>query len=372
MESSKSKPYKLFIGSSSESLKTANRIKQILNNQAKKESLNLECSVWDSYPEKNEYNNETFTNKFDRVLTIYDFALFVLSDDDILLTRGLNLQATRDNVWLEAGMFIGRKGIENVFLFLNMNDFKNFQIPSDLEGIILEGVNWNTDILRLFYNDSRLFSKSTRRNSIHYKIKNKVSNKIDDEIKKYCKKVVIQIKNRIQTSVEKNVAKILLGREECYDIGLNLIKEAQEQLYTTISFKDSLIKENNLEKQMYDALVDKIKESQDNTNDLVVRRYFKTSNENIRGQYDDLKKELKKLLREEDEISKILIENEFDYLELIISDCDILMVFPNYSGADSATHNRVEFGFLIENNKDLSEKLRDWLLVKIGKNVHSK
>lgn len=73
---------------------------------------------------------------FDELLRFtmsYDFAAFVLSGDDPLISRGKSFTSPRDNVLLEAGMFYGALGKEKVFLFLGADE--PTKIPTDLLGL---------------------------------------------------------------------------------------------------------------------------------------------------------------------------------------------------------------------------------------------
>jgi hypothetical protein len=79
------------------------------------------------------------TNTIDSLLDavrMNDFGIFVLSPDDDLTLRGAKYLAARDNVILEAGMFLGRYGKHKAFL-VTPRGIPVFHIPSDLLGITL-------------------------------------------------------------------------------------------------------------------------------------------------------------------------------------------------------------------------------------------
>jgi hypothetical protein len=63
-----------------------------------------------------------------------DFGVFVLSPDDVTVLRAEQYRVARDNVLLEAGMFLGRYGKEKAFL-VTPRGLKDYHIPSDLLGI---------------------------------------------------------------------------------------------------------------------------------------------------------------------------------------------------------------------------------------------
>jgi hypothetical protein len=67
------------------------------------------------------------------VLEQFDFAVMVLSPDDIIESRSVNYASPRDNVIFELGLFMGRLGRKRVFIVHEQD--KNLKLPSDLAGI---------------------------------------------------------------------------------------------------------------------------------------------------------------------------------------------------------------------------------------------
>jgi len=63
----------------------------------------------------------------------FDFAVMVLSPDDLLESRGQNFTSPRDNVLFELGLFMGRLGRERTFIF--SEEGVDLKLPSDLAGI---------------------------------------------------------------------------------------------------------------------------------------------------------------------------------------------------------------------------------------------
>jgi predicted nucleotide-binding protein len=61
------------------------------------------------------------------------FGIFVFAKDDKVTSRKQQYDATRDNVILECGLFMGRLGPKNCFVVVPKNR-KRLKIPSDLEG----------------------------------------------------------------------------------------------------------------------------------------------------------------------------------------------------------------------------------------------
>lgn len=67
----------------------------------------------------------------------FDFAVLVVTADDILTSRGQEQQAPRDNVLLEIGLFIGAMGRERTFVVFDTG--ADIKLPSDLAGVTLAG-----------------------------------------------------------------------------------------------------------------------------------------------------------------------------------------------------------------------------------------
>ena len=63
----------------------------------------------------------------------FDFAIMVLSPDDLLETRNESFVSPRDNVIFELGLFMGRLGRSRTFIVQEQN--ANLKLPSDLAGI---------------------------------------------------------------------------------------------------------------------------------------------------------------------------------------------------------------------------------------------
>src|SRR5262249_33890146 len=68
----------------------------------------------------------------------YDFAVFLITPDDIIEFRGSNYLVARDNVLFEAGLFFTRLGRKRTLLVTprrSKEDNLSFHLPSDLEGL---------------------------------------------------------------------------------------------------------------------------------------------------------------------------------------------------------------------------------------------
>lgn len=63
----------------------------------------------------------------------FDFAVMVLSPDDLLETRGQNFASPRDNVLFELGLFMGRLGRRRTIIL--SEEGVDLKMPSDLAGM---------------------------------------------------------------------------------------------------------------------------------------------------------------------------------------------------------------------------------------------
>ena len=69
-----------------------------------------------------------------RFVQCYDFAVLVLSDDDVTISRKHTQVSPRDNVVLELGLFMGALGRRRTFVVIAQTDDGPPKIPSDLLG----------------------------------------------------------------------------------------------------------------------------------------------------------------------------------------------------------------------------------------------
>lgn len=115
---------KIFIGSSTESLKIAKTIQENLEHVAL-------CKVWTQGIF--ELSGNALDNLVNATLN-YDFAIFVFKPDDITKIRDMEVRTVRDNLIFELGLFIGKLGKERVYFLVPRNTDK-LHLPSDLLGI---------------------------------------------------------------------------------------------------------------------------------------------------------------------------------------------------------------------------------------------
>ena len=116
----------LFIGSSSERLKIAYCLQEILSDF-------VTVTVWKDAPEL-DLGSPVLQGLIE-VGELYDFTLLVFGQDDSIMMRGLNLPTVRENVIFELGLFMGHMGPGRA-LWLSPRGSKAPQLSSDLEGIV--------------------------------------------------------------------------------------------------------------------------------------------------------------------------------------------------------------------------------------------
>jgi hypothetical protein len=114
-----------FIGSSVEGLDVAREVELQLQRDAV-------TTIWkDGVFGLGSGTLETLMNVLDQ----FDFAVMVLSPDDMIESRDRSYASPRDNVLFELGLFMGRLGRSRVFI-VHAED-ANLKLPSDLSGITL-------------------------------------------------------------------------------------------------------------------------------------------------------------------------------------------------------------------------------------------
>jgi hypothetical protein len=112
------------IRSSSEGLDVARALRINLNDEA-------EALIWSDLAfAVGEYSSETLLRELDMV----DFAILVLTPDDLVLQRGGSATSPRENVIFELGLFMGRLGRSRTFVVMEDED-SSIRLPSDLAGV---------------------------------------------------------------------------------------------------------------------------------------------------------------------------------------------------------------------------------------------
>ena len=115
----------VFIGSSSEGLPVAKAIREKLKAEA-------ETTIWyEGVFGLGQGTLESLVNALDN----FDFAVLVLTPDDMVESRDQTWQSPRDNVLFECGLFMGRLGRNRTFIVYDKAC--DIKLPSDLAGITL-------------------------------------------------------------------------------------------------------------------------------------------------------------------------------------------------------------------------------------------
>lgn len=114
---------RIFIGSSTEGLSVAQRIKSYFE-------PDYDCYIWNDNIFK---FNEGFLETLLKSSSLFDFGFMVFAADDISRIRKKEYKTTRDNVLFEYGLFLGRIGIDKAYVLKE----DSVKIPSDLAGLTL-------------------------------------------------------------------------------------------------------------------------------------------------------------------------------------------------------------------------------------------
>src|SRR5262249_47053757 len=113
----------VFIGCSKEGREIAKAIQAELEHT-------VECVIWwQGTFGLTEGNLESLV----KTLDTFDFAILVLTPDDLVSSRGETTSAPRDNVLLELGIFIGGIGRERTFMVIDRT--AKLKLPTDLAGV---------------------------------------------------------------------------------------------------------------------------------------------------------------------------------------------------------------------------------------------
>ncbi len=119
-----------FTGSSSEGPEFARAVRSLLDRDA-------EVTIWN---EGIFSPGNTFIDTLINALPRFDFAILVLTPDDLSTSRDVQTFSPRDNVLFETGLFMGRLGRARTFL-LNQANAK-IKIPTDLSGVTTATYEW--------------------------------------------------------------------------------------------------------------------------------------------------------------------------------------------------------------------------------------
>lgn len=117
---------KIFIASSSEGLKITNAICRGLEREL---GDTAEVEPWTRKFDLSATYIESLENAVEQA----DFAILVLSPDDVTTSRRQRSLAPRDNVIFELGLFMGQLGRERCYMV--RQDYSKLKVPTDLLGV---------------------------------------------------------------------------------------------------------------------------------------------------------------------------------------------------------------------------------------------
>jgi hypothetical protein len=123
---------KIFIGSSKAGYSVAEKVKSNL-------SVIGDCLLWQD-PNVWEPNRSTFENLM-RMVSYFDFGIFVATADDLTLTNDKIVIEPRDNVILEMALFLGAMGRDKSFLLVE----EGVKLPTDFSGIYMPRFDKDND-----------------------------------------------------------------------------------------------------------------------------------------------------------------------------------------------------------------------------------
>lgn len=113
----------VFVGSSTEGLKIAKTLQVLLDH-------GCEVTIWSQGVfGLSQGTLESLVHALDQ----YDFAILVLTADDLVTSRETSSSAPRDNVLFELGLFMGGLGRERTFIVYDRT--AGLKLPSDLAGV---------------------------------------------------------------------------------------------------------------------------------------------------------------------------------------------------------------------------------------------
>ncbi|MBV8820123.1 MAG: nucleotide-binding protein, partial [Acidobacteriaceae bacterium] len=120
----------VFIGSSSEGKKFALAVQTALQADA-------EITTWN---QGTFALGQTFIEGLMEATSRSDFAILMLTPDDIVQSRSAEVASPRDNVIFELGLFMGKLGRDRTFILQQRGS--GLKIPTDLAGVVTSHYDW--------------------------------------------------------------------------------------------------------------------------------------------------------------------------------------------------------------------------------------
>lgn len=112
----------VFIGSSSEAHSIASELQVLLDHKC-------DVQLWS---QGTMALGQLTLESLEKIVVGFDFAILVLTEDDLVESRGTISPAPRDNILFELGLFMGHLGRERTFVIHRRAS--NIKLPTDLNG----------------------------------------------------------------------------------------------------------------------------------------------------------------------------------------------------------------------------------------------
>lgn len=131
---------------SSEGKLYAEKLQSLLNGRFRSMNMVYDCVVWFDplVWENGEVTLASLINKAKELRKTNGFAIVLFTPDDIVELRNETMYCSRDNVWLEYGLFVGIIDKSRVFAICPKNPIrkndeeKNWRKPSDFQQYTLQ------------------------------------------------------------------------------------------------------------------------------------------------------------------------------------------------------------------------------------------
>lgn len=210
---------RLFIGSSSEEIGTAEIVKKQLESD-------FDVTIWDdNLWDKAVFKlNSNFLHDLLKAPLKFDYGILIGTPDDKVVVRDKEYLQARDNILFELGLFIGRLGIKRSFFLVH----ENVKELSDLKGIFLS--KFNDKNLAVKVDEIKRAFLSVEPDTFNFFPSNTLAyGYFENFVKAICIKIVQDGKLKInQVEYEKCRFHIIIPRKIDEDINLQFEKIKRE------------------------------------------------------------------------------------------------------------------------------------------------
>lgn len=308
---------RLFIGSSSEELKLAERVKTILEQDF--DVIIWNEKVWDCSIFK---LNQNFLSDLLKATLQFDFGLLIGTNDDKVIFRGQEVLQPRDNVLFELGLFTGRLGISKCAFLID----KDIKLLSDFGGLSLaQFEKGNNESLIAATNQIKdLFLSSSDDDINFFPSATLASVYLENLLVPICRFLIENAGYDLDgKKYRKFKIKVIIPNRINEDVNLQFERIKQKFVINTVSFKyagrprnisiDTQIKEDTLEFIDFPTIITGINYAISN---LLPSDFNKTSPD-----YSIiLERELRRFITT---LKKLLIKHGFDEIVTVLRDTDI-------------------------------------------------